>query len=505
MTSAMLVNATDLTFWANRRAAQDMLPKLVRRLVHATVDRILRAAFPAGEAVQIGGWDGIVEAERGNAFVPDGTSVWEMGVNRKLKAKADGDYEKRTSAPLGVTPSQSTFVFVTPRRWTAKRDWENDRRQDGKWRDVRVYDADDLEQWLDTAPVVHLWVSILLGKHPTGAEDFATYWDNWSAATKPEMTPDLVLAGRQAVLERIHDWLKNPIAPLILRGESRAEAIAVFAAALQKLIPDRREAILSRAVIVYDPPSWNRLTTFDTGLVLTAGFDCDSVAIARATQKGHAVTLPSGHSDSVSPAAIEIPRLSREDVAELLAAKGIAEETARDLAALARRSPTAFRRKIAIVREIELPTWSRPENACSLLPALLLGRWSSETDGDRQALAELAGRNYDDVHSELVRWSNENDPPVRCIGTTWYITSAEDAWVLLGRYLTVDDLCKFQKLAVDVLSHPDPAFDLPDDQRWMAGVLGRRPRHSGLLRTGTANTLAILGARGHTIHILPRA
>jgi len=497
----MLVDATDLTFWANRRDAQDMLPRLVRRLVHGTVERILRAGFRAGEGVQIAGWDGIVEVEKGNAFVPDGTSVWEMGVDKGVKPKADEDYEKRTAEPLGVTPSQSTFVFVTPRRWSAKHEWETIRRQEGNWHDVRAYDADDLEQWLETAPAVHIWVSILLGKHPQAAQDLATYWDNWSGATNPVMSPDLVLAGREDVTAQIHAWLDNPGSPFALRGESRAEAIAVFAAALEKLVPERRESILSRVVLVQDVTSWNHLTASNGQLALVAGFDCDSVAIGRAVRNNHSVIVPLGHSDAASSHAVEIPRPSREDVGKILVANGVAEDKARDLAVLARRSLTAFRRRIAIVQEIEQPAWSRPENARALLPALLMGRWSSGIEGDQQVLATLAGKGYDEVHAELVRWSNADDPPVRCIGTTWYLTSEEDAWVLLGRYLTVDDLCKFQKLAVGVLSQPDPAFDLPDEKRWMAGVIGERPQHSGLLRTGIANTLAILGARGHAIRI----
>ncbi len=501
MTLATLVNATDLVQWANRRDAQDTLPQVIRRLVHATVDRVFRAEFRAGEGVQFGGWDGIVESERGNAFVPDGTSAWEVGVGLDVKAKADGDYKKRTAEPLGITPSQSTFVFVTPRRWRDKHQWENDRRGDGTWHDVRAYDADDLEHWLDTAPAVHVWISILVGRHPQAAEDLSTYWDNWSAATNPPTSPDLVLAGRQPILEHVHAWLEPPTAPLVLRGESRAEAIAVFAAAIQKLAPDRREGVLSRVVLVHDLPSWNQLTVSDGRLALIAGFDCDSVAIGRAIQKKHSLVLPLGHADTLSSQALDIPRLSGQGVGKILVENGVAEDKARDLAALARRSLTTLRRKLAVLPEIEQPAWSYPERARSLLPALLAGRWSSDTEADRQALATLAGTTYNQVNSDFVRWSNENDPPVRCTGTTWYLTSEEDAWSLLGRFLTIEDLNRFQQIAIDALGPPDPSFDLPDDKRWMAGVIGPRPSHSGLLRSGIAHTLAILGARGNGIRI----
>ena len=113
----MYVNATDITIWANSRASQDTLSKLVRRLVHATVQGVRKISFPAGEGVQLGGWDGIVEAQTGTAFVSAGTSGWELGTSEDVLKKANSDYKKRTADPLGLDPIKSTFVFVTARRW----------------------------------------------------------------------------------------------------------------------------------------------------------------------------------------------------------------------------------------------------------------------------------------------------------------------------------------------------------------------------------------------------
>jgi len=44
-----------------------------------------------------------------------------MGVDRKPKQKAEGDYAKRTADPGGLATRETTFVFVTPRRWPEKR------------------------------------------------------------------------------------------------------------------------------------------------------------------------------------------------------------------------------------------------------------------------------------------------------------------------------------------------------------------------------------------------
>ena len=128
MPSRMLVDATDLNSWANRRDAQGRLPQFIRRLILATVDDISLIEFRAGEGVQLGSWDGIVAVEVDNAFVPKGPSVWEMGTNRDPKGKAEDDYQKRSDSPGSIDPGTTTFVFVTPRRWSSKREWAGARK-----------------------------------------------------------------------------------------------------------------------------------------------------------------------------------------------------------------------------------------------------------------------------------------------------------------------------------------------------------------------------------------
>ena len=63
--------------------------------------------FPAGEGVQREGWDGLVDAAAGNAFVPAGVSVWELGTNKEIITKANQDFEKRTKDSLGGVITES--------------------------------------------------------------------------------------------------------------------------------------------------------------------------------------------------------------------------------------------------------------------------------------------------------------------------------------------------------------------------------------------------------------
>ena len=185
MRSHAFVTATDIEVWANYRVAQEDLPRLIRRLVHATATGVRRAGFRAGEGVQLPGWDGNILVDQGSSFVPSGASAWELGSGLDPDEKANEDYRKRSENPLGLDPADSTFVFVTARRWRGRDNWERGRQAEDRWRSVRAFDADSLEEWLDLAPAVHTWFSILAGKQPEDVVDIESLWADWSQTTRP--------------------------------------------------------------------------------------------------------------------------------------------------------------------------------------------------------------------------------------------------------------------------------------------------------------------------------
>ena len=60
-------------------------------------------------------------------------------------------------------------------------------------------------------------------------------------------------------------------------------------------------------------------------------------------------------------------------------------------------------------------------------------------------------------------------------------------------------LTEFFWLAEYVLSESDPALDLPEDQRWAAGLYGKVRNHSTALREGICETLVILSVHGNNL------
>lgn len=491
--SPALIDATDLALWANRRDAQELLPLLVRRLILTTASGFSRLHFPAGEGVQYGDWDGLAEVSEGNAFVPNGLSVWEISTNRNPKQKAEQDYVKRCGDPRGVSPAEATYVFLTLRRWKAGREWALQKSSEGRWREVRAYDADDLDVWLELSPAVHAWISSLLGKDPEGAQDLQAYWNEWVEATSPPLSADLVIGGREEVAERILQRLTGPPAALALRAHSPEEALIFLAASLHRLPNDERDTQLDRAFLIRDTAAWRQATASRYPLLLVPLFD--GANIASALRGGHHVVIPSAQEGMLSDEGIELPSLRRSAAKESLLSMGVPERRADALATVAHRSLLSLRRKLAFSPDLQRPAWAQPNEAHTVLPAMLAGAWNESQEEDREILAALAGHPYDQVARELTRWWNQPDPPVRRVGTAWILVDKEDAWRLLAQSLTTDDLRRLREAVFRVVGAIDPALDLPVEERWTGNILGRTRSHSSLLREGLADTLALLGAR----------
>ena len=163
-----LADATDLERWADLRTAQADLPRLVRRLVRHENDQVQRVEMRGGEGVGLPGYDGIVEATRATSFVPEGLSVWEMGTNSDPARKATKEYKDRTAEPLGDRHSDDHVRVRDAAPVVQEEGLEQKRRDEGKWRDVRVLDADDIEQALEECAAVRVWLSELLGMPALG-------------------------------------------------------------------------------------------------------------------------------------------------------------------------------------------------------------------------------------------------------------------------------------------------------------------------------------------------
>jgi hypothetical protein len=496
MLHTLLATATDLEQWANLLEGKSTFPELLRRLISATSPTLTSISFDSAEGTLLGGWDGLTDATLRSPYVPAGTVGWELGTNQDQKGKADDDYRKRTTDPLGLERSNSAFIFCTPRRWSQKEKWAKTRRAEGIWQDVRAYDANDFITWLTDAPATHIWLSRLLRKCPASVFDLESFWLDWATVTTPAVPTGLLLASRAKETETIQAWLTGPARTLSLLADTRKEAIATLAAMALALPEAKRVDVLAKTVVVESVDTWHELVLATRPLLLIPLFR-DDEAIASAVRHGHKVFIPLDRTDAHYTAA-QLPRPSREDAVKVLTEAGIPNNSADTLAGIARRSIAALRRhRLLKSLGTNAPVWANAANASVLLAAAFTGAWNENEHAaaaDKEVIAMLAGQSYEQVQMTLTQLLNGPEPPVRKVGTTWYVVDKADVWTLLAHFNTPALLERLATAALQILGTPLPRYQLPADRQLFANLYGFSAPNSTQLRHEVADTLAFLGA-----------
>lgn len=249
-----LVTRDHLERWADTTFSKAALPYLISRLIRATTPTSTKANLPSGSATYVGGWDGIVNCESETPYVPKGTSLWEFGTNSDIKGKADGDYIKRKDNPIGFTPKDSVFIFVTPRLWTKKDNWVKEKKAENHWKDVIVCDSVDIEQWLDIALSVSRWFAAQdgVGAYPfDGIMTADEFWEEWSIGAKGlVLLPESIIAGREYEKNQLLTTLQGDPTIKGLKASTKNEAIAFIIASAKTFPVDEADRFLSKALIV---------------------------------------------------------------------------------------------------------------------------------------------------------------------------------------------------------------------------------------------------------------
>ena len=487
---------SEISAWSNQSDAGDRLPDLVRRLILATVPELSHLNMPSGSTVWLPGWDGTLTAETGNAWVPSGTSAWELSRRSDIGTKANKDYRKRTKKPKGVPIATSTFVFVTPRNWPGKDQWIEERRAEGQWADVRAFDATDLTTWLSQAPAVAEWFGNLIGKLPSaGYIALDEWWDNWASMAQPNISPALVLAGRQKSVDRLAEWVQQTATPYYVMAQTREEAIAFVAASALHSGESWGTTLSAKALVVRSEDAWNSLVRHTTPLVLVRAFE-GSVSSQVATGRGHHVITPLHENDEPNGNGSHILRLGRDETVPALNEMGMSESSARALIRKAARSLLVMRRFLIDEAGSPMPSWASVEPQSPLPSLMLIGQWDESNENDKETVAEITGLQYEEVAREIASLAQSEESPLTKVSSRWRFLSHEEAWHLLAPRLTAADVERFEQEGVRVLGTESSAYELPIEERHLAAIHDKGIPHSGLLREGISRTLAIMGNQG---------
>lgn len=483
----MRVSRDVLLQWAGGPEAKHQLPLLVRRLVRETGSGVVTAHFLAGSAVTTGGWDGTVEAAGESPFVPAGRSGWELSVEQGAQGKAETDFEARIQSVPEGERHDMTFIELICRQWTKAPAFESDARARGAFRDVRAYNVDHLEEWLEHAPATSVFFWELVGRPLDGVSTITDHWRQWLESARPVLDSPVVLAGRASVADDIRSYANAGPGITTVGGNVRLDEILAFFGAVWAASGD--DSSLGELLVVSDDATGRRIMQATSPLVLLATSPELLKNLPPASPNRVFVAVPGGTRVDVS-----LPPVEQRGVSEYLRQQGIEFYLAGELGSLARRSLLALRRRLAVQPELYRPAWAQSPVPMVLRRSLLVGVWHRGIAADRDALERLVGEEYTWVEEALRAYADVGDPFVSLVDERWHVVSPVDAWLLVGTDVSDDDLAAFSDLAVSVLTDVDPLASLPPEQRWRASIEGVQPSYSSHLRTGVARSLAILGS-----------
>lgn len=492
--------ANDLEDWVNNNvAARTRLAVLIRTLVNSTA-MPSKSDFPGNDDAERPGWDGWSECEVGNPWVPAGNAGWEFGTNKDSREKADGDYAKSVKAMATAAERlQTTFVFVTPRRWPSKAEWAKKKVAEKTWRDVRAYDASDLEQWVAQSISAQAWLAGELGLPTQEVASLDDAWQAWCGAAKSSMPATLFNTAVGAGKPKFLQWLAAPAQkPFVLASDSKEEAVA-FLSALLPGEDAQLAATRDRVVVFKSTGALTKLAKGATDFVAVALTDEVQQELA-AVGPLHAVVVLPRNATSLEADVVLEPLTSEAFRAALEMAEYKQDEIAR-LAKESGRSLTVLRRRLSDLPALQSPPWAKDAAAARvLIPLYLAGSWNSKNERDTSVVTRMAGLSDADTLELKVRELSElPQSPAWSVSTYRGVYSKMDVMFATRAFVTSAMLERFFEQAKVVLEEDDPKLDLPEDKRWAAAIYNKSREYSTSLRDGVAESLVLLAVHGDAL------
>ncbi|MBR4636780.1 MAG: hypothetical protein IKO51_10550 [Clostridia bacterium] len=409
----------------NPKSFQGLFPDLIKKLLLSNNKGIVGIRVPGNDDVWAPGYDGVVESNLASRFVCAGKSVWEFGTSKRPYNKVEDDYKKRTATPLGIDQNQTEYYLIVPHVWAYKgkgqsiTEWEN--KHKGEWKNVHVYDAVQIADWLNECPDVCAWFLEELGE---GSDmDFSTVsaaWDRFSKKTNPALCKELFIEGRDKNKADFVARLGQPVTRV-----KASTGIDSLGFCLACLLDD--SALANTVIVIHNANTYRSLARFCKGKTFLLGFRLDFDVI-----EGNNTILYYNREDTVLKADVELPQLSKTAFEKALQKMNLPKDEAGKLYRQTHGNMLALIRRIPGNSIESSPKWTRQDDFRFLAPIMLLQSFDTENECDRNMVAFLANDKYENVFMKYDAWSRLEDYPVKYVESHIMIVAFEEAWEILG-------------------------------------------------------------------------
>ncbi len=485
------INEHDIRQWAEKRKkhCEENMPTLLRKLLMGSLNQrhIKELKMSGGDSIAYSGFDGHVELEEGNHFVPKGKLLFEIGTDKDVKSKAIKDFNKRSSKLSDIQKNDTTFVFVTPRLFSTSEAVKNELIVKSEWKGIVFIDALILENWVEACPAVGEWMAKeLLQKYPETVVSLKTYWDTKFPLLKGvKLTTDIVLNGRTPSYNELILRASDPEGTLVLSNSDK-ESLYFIVGTL--LASENAEAYISKTLVIGSPKDFNSIVNSDFKLILVMTF-YDRELIDSALNHGHTVIVACDRNiNSNVYITIEINDMDEQAFDKALESSGFTTEKVRLLSSESLRDISTLR--FILEYEKFIPEWQNTKDLKDCMAMIFTNSWDECYEIDRWVLEMLSEKTYlNDLDLIIKGLSGSNEKLLRNEDKKYYVAAPQLSFFSIKEKIPSSFFENFREIVINVLTDVNPFVNMDSAERFTAQLRGINQNCSNNLRRGLCHTL----------------
>lgn len=350
-------------------------------------------------------------------------------------------------------------MWATLRTFRDARKLEDSWRARGDWKDVRVYDAEHIAQWLRQTPA--LWpmaAELLRIGFPSSVHTLDFFKNRWAGQCSPKLTSELFLPQIKRHQADLLSWLENPKESFTIYAEDFTEGVAFVHAVMERepFAPYRNRALVftnadeAQAFLLRAPQAIAVVEDETVGEACVSGDTPVPVIHVTSLQAQLPQHMFYAYVGSMDYRAVDafLGTLSVEDK------RKVKESVARN-----GYSRSALRRSLLNVRRT--PEWTRSlSQSPTVLAVGMLGQWNPKEEQSNVALTFLCCKDKVESLQELHRCMSRGESPVvyrkpsLVFGRpekVWTPSSPREFWEYTLRSLTSEQKKRYLDLVEQML------------------------------------------------------